>query len=156
MHAEAKLTEARAGVLHRYREPLLLVLLTLLLLLPGLGSSPLWQDEAETALLARSVSQYGYPQASDGRNVITQNQELEFGEDGVWTWSPWAQFYLAAASFALLGESAVSARLPFVLLGAASVGFLYVHVLALTGRRRVALLTAGLMLTSLPLSLIHI
>lgn len=131
--------------------PLLAALgLAAALLFPNLGNIHLWQDEAETALLARNVLVYGVPRAFDGRNVITQNQEREFGEDYVWTWSPWLQFYVAAASFAVLGESTLSARLPFALLGLGAVGLLYAYAGAATGSRRVALLAALLMATSVP------
>ena len=126
-----------------------LILLAAALLLPGLGRVPLWQDEAETALLARSIAAHGLPVARTPDYVITQNQGLEFDASGVWKWSPWAQFYVAAGSFALLGESATAARLPFALAAAASVGLLYLFAFELSRRRRVALLAALSMLGTL-------
>lgn len=134
----------------RHAYPLILVALATLLIMPKLGAAPLWQDEAETALLARNILSSGLPLAFDGRNVITQNQGIEFGESYIWTWSPWLQFYTTATSFALLGESAMTARLPFALIGILSVAMLYRYVLSLTGSRRTALLAALLMTTSLP------
>lgn len=97
----------------------LLLAVGALLLLPSLGDRLLWQDEAETALLARSVLREGVPTAWDGRNWVSADGRREFGEDHVWWWTPWLQHYLAAASFALWGEGTVAARLPFVLLGLA-------------------------------------
>ena len=42
------------------------------LLFARLGDRALWQDEAETALLAHSVLERGLPTAFDGRNWISQ------------------------------------------------------------------------------------
>ena len=98
------------------RDPfwILLILLPPLLLLPNLGDSLLWQDEAETALLGRAVAIHGIPRAHDGRQVITDQPGVDVNEDGVWIWSSWRQHYLVAASFRPLGEATTSARLPFV------------------------------------------
>ncbi len=86
------------------------------LLFGRLDDRLLWQDEAETALLARSVLVHGVPTAFDGRNLISQEGQAEFSApDYRWFWTPWLQHYAAAASFAVFGESTFSARLPFVL-----------------------------------------
>jgi len=101
-----------------YRDPILwlLTFIAALLLLYNLGGRCLWQDEAETALLGRNILHYGKPVASDGINVVSQEAGHEFGADRVWRWSPWVQFYLAAAGLKLAGDSTLGARLPFALL----------------------------------------
>ena len=91
------------------------------LLLANLGNQYLWEDEAQTALLARSVLAHGIPHGTEGANSFSQELGVEFGPDGVWRWHTWLSFYLVAASFALLGESSFAARLPFALCGVATV-----------------------------------
>jgi hypothetical protein len=91
-----------------------------LLLFARLDDRVLWQDEAETALLARSIAEHGIPWAQDGDLLVSSDPvaHREFNApDYAWRWTPWLQFYLASGSFAVLGESAFSARLPFALLG---------------------------------------
>jgi hypothetical protein len=62
--------------------------------------------------------------------------------------TPWVPYYVTAASFALFGDSALSARLPFALAGLASVVLLYALVLSTTGDRRAALAASVLLLAS--------
>ena len=134
------------------RDPfwIVLILLAPLLLFPNLGNRFLWQDEAETALLARSVAQHGYPLAHDGRRTISdQPGSPDVDDAGVWIWTPWLQLYPTAASFALLGESSTAARLPFALAGWASLLLAYGVFRSLVGRRT-ARLAALLLLLSVP------
>ena len=85
----------------------------------------LWGDEAETATLARNILQFGVPRTSDGLNEITLLTVLGRGvvasKNGVWTWSPWLQEYVAAGSFAVFGPTTWAARAPFALIGWLSV-----------------------------------
>ena len=85
----------------------------------------LWVDEAETALLGRSILVHGVPTAWDGTNVVSQEVGKEFGPDYVWRWTPWLAKYLVAGSFALFGESTFTARMPFALLGLLAVVSMY-------------------------------
>jgi 4-amino-4-deoxy-L-arabinose transferase-like glycosyltransferase len=96
-------------------------LLAVLLLLPNLGEPNLWQDEAQTALIARTIPHHGVPLGSDGRNQFSQELGREYGPGAVWKWHTWLSFYAVAASFACFGESTASARLPFALFGVATV-----------------------------------
>lgn len=102
-----------------------LCLLTALLTLPGLGAQPLWQDEAQTALLARTVLDHGVPRGTDGRNFFSQELGKEYAADHVWRWHTWLSFYVTAASLALLGETSFAARLPFALAGILCVGLCF-------------------------------
>ena len=89
-----------------------------ILLFARLGSPALWQDESETALRAVSILRTGLPRTTlDGVLVSAQPSLAKFEgtESGVWTWNTWLPAYLTAASFATLGQSPFSARLPFVL-----------------------------------------
>ena len=97
-----------------------------LLILGNITNSYLWQDEASTALLGRSVLDNGFPRSHDGPNSLSHEHGRDMTAGGVFKWQPWLPFYVTAGSFALLGESTVSARLPFALFGVATVVMTYV------------------------------
>jgi len=122
----------------------------LLLGLPRLGDILLWQDEAESAVLGRSVLRGGIPRAWDGLNLVSQQNGRDYAEGYVWIWHSWLQYYLIAASFGLLGEGEVSARLPFLLVGALCLPLLYEYGRKVAGRRDTALLACALLLLSVP------
>ena len=96
-----------------------------LLIFPNLSRSLLWQDEAQTALQARTTLQHGIPMGHDGENSLSQEQGRDVDSNDVFRYHPWMQFYITAASFALFGESTFTARLPFALLGVATVVLTY-------------------------------
>ncbi len=125
-----------------------------LLIFSNLGNHYLWQDEAETALLARSVLETGLPRGFDGRNHISQTEGAEYAEGGLWRWTPWLPYYVCAASFALLGESTFAARLPFALFGWGAVLLTGALARSLGRDRRTALLAAGLLALSVPFLLL--
>jgi len=110
----------------------------------------LWVDEAETALLARNILTYGVPKAYDGKTLISQEASREFSADYVWRWTPWLEKYLAAASFGVLGESTLTARLPFALLGFLSVVSVYFCALAWFRDRWVGVLAMAFLTFSVP------
>ena len=60
-----------ARISHAKWQVLLLAALGLLLLFWHLGEKYLWQDEAQTAVLAERMLLYGRPIAYDGKNLIT-------------------------------------------------------------------------------------
>lgn len=127
-----------------------LVACALLFHFKNLGSTSLWQDEAETAVLARHTLHFGVPKVFDGLNLVSQNLGTDHDEHGVWNYSPWLGIYLTAASFALFGESNVTARLPFVLASLVTLLFLYKSARRWSGDRRVAGLAIWLNLLSVP------
>jgi 4-amino-4-deoxy-L-arabinose transferase-like glycosyltransferase len=134
----------------RLAAPASLLALCAALLLYGLDRPLLWVDEAETALLARSILVNGIPKARVGRDLISQEIGREFGPDLVWRWTPWLDKYVAAGSFALLGEGTLAARLPFALIGLAAVASVYSLALGLFADRRIALLAMAFLGTSVP------
>ncbi|MDR3632841.1 MAG: glycosyltransferase family 39 protein [Isosphaeraceae bacterium] len=126
-----------------------------LLLFWSLDGRYLWQDEAETALLAKSILRHGVPIAFDGKNVVSQEASKEFVAGSrlpyfLWRWSPWVQFYVTAGSFALFGANTLAARLPFAFLGLGSVYLTYVLAKRLFASLAVARLSALYLATSVP------
>jgi len=135
--------------------PLLaIVALAAALLLGNLGNRFLWQDEAQTALIATTVLDGGVPRGSDGRNSFSQEQGVEYGADRIWKWHTWLSFYPVALSFATLGESAFAARLPSALFALATVALTFVAARALWRDRAAALAAAGLLALSVPFMLL--
>jgi hypothetical protein len=122
-----------------------LAALSATLLLAKLGNQYLWQDEAQTALLAQTILEHGIPLGSDGTNHFSQELGAEVGPDGVWRWHTWLSFYAVAASFAIFGQTTLAARLPFALLGVGCVLLTWALARELW-RDRMAAGAAGLLL----------
>ncbi len=83
----------------------------------GLGNTYLWQDEAQTALLGRSVLIHGVPMVGEGAESLSAVLGKDAGIGGVYFQIAWLQAYVEAASLGLFGESSWSARLPFAITG---------------------------------------
>ncbi len=92
---------------------LALLLVGAFLLFHQLGQRPFWQDEAETANLAKNVLEYGVPRVTDDVNLISQEEGREYGEELIWSWSPWLQIYVSALGQAVGGSNTYAGRLPF-------------------------------------------
>ena len=116
------------------------------LLLTGLGTPHLWEDEGDTAVLAASILQHGVPVAWDGVTFTAPDYGQRLTHSFVMVSHPWLQYYLAAASFALFGESPAAARLPFALAGLATIILVYVLMVDLRCSR-LAALSAAVLLT---------
>ena len=110
-----------------FGDPYLAVLLVLaaFLIFFNLGAVYLWEDEAETALVAKSIWTQGIPKITDGINYFYQEQGKRVGFGDVWAWTPWLQFYVASLSLRLFGSNALAARLPFAFVGWLSLLFLF-------------------------------
>jgi hypothetical protein len=136
---------------YRLFPPIMIILaLGAFLLLFGLDNRPFWQDEAETACLAKNVLKYGVPRAYDGVNLISQEAGKEYGSDYLWRWSPWLQIYVAAAAFRLGGLTTYTGRLPFALMGLACIFLVYQLVRHNFGDRSWALTAAALLACCVP------
>ena len=95
----------------------LVALLSAPLFLIGLGNTYLWQDEAQTALLARSVLKHGVPMVGQGAQSLSAVMGTDAGVRGIYFQVSWLQAYVTAASFSFFGESSWAARIPFALAG---------------------------------------
>jgi len=98
------------------------------LVLPNLGANCLWEDEAQTALVARNILSQGVPAASDGKNSVSIFADHRDVRDGIHIWQGWFPSYLAAASMGLFGKNAWAARFPFAVAFIALVAFYYLFL----------------------------
>ena len=71
----------------------LLVALAALLIFTNLDGRLLWDDEAETALLAQRVLRFGVPIAWDGRDLISQECSTDYDVNYLWRQTPWLPIY---------------------------------------------------------------
>ena len=137
----------------RWAELTFLLIVTIfaaVLLLKNLGDQCLWQDEAQTALLAKTILANGIPKGYDGKNYFSQELGIENWGNYVYRWHTWLSFYLVAGSLAVLGQTTFAARLPCAFLGLASVPLVYVAAKSLWQSRRAAALAAILLTTCVP------
>ncbi|MFI5205549.1 MAG: hypothetical protein ACHQVK_01275, partial [Candidatus Paceibacterales bacterium] len=111
---------------------------------------PLWGDEAETALFARNILHYGVPKGWDGTNIMGINNAVVLNNNLINHTSPWAQYYITAASFAIFGQTSFSARLPFIILSIFSIPLLYFLVLKLSQSKKAATLATIIAGVSVP------
>ncbi|MFZ5426631.1 MAG: ArnT family glycosyltransferase [Thermodesulfobacteriota bacterium] len=135
-----------------WRDPVFLAIMALaaFLIFKGLGDRPLWQDEAETANLARNVLATGLPTVTDGVNLVSQEERREFDSDMIWRWSPWLQIYMSAAGQLVDPHGTFWARFLFALTGLACIAATYLLILARFGDRAWARLSAALLACSVP------
>ena len=133
-----------------YRDPFLWVALLVgaAFLYIRLGQQTLWQDEAETAILARNLLRFGYPKAFDGLNLVWDPQG--YGPNFAWIYHPWGTFYLTALSFKLCGISTLAARAPCALLGWLTILLTYRLARAVSPRVAVARWAAASVLACVP------
>lgn len=137
------------GALARTHRAILVVALVALFPLFGnLGAGTLWADEADTAVFARSILKTGLPTAWDGTTFTDSDSGRRLASNLVLVGTPWVPYYVTAASLAVFGETSFAARFPFALAGLATLLLLYALVLRLCGDRLAALLSSGLLLSS--------
>lgn len=129
------------------------LILFVVLMVLGATAHPLWIDEAETAFFAKMIVKTGLPMGFDGVNMSAANEATVLNKELVNHVTPPFQYYTVAASFWLLGQSAFTARLPFILFGIASFILLYYVCLKLTGKRSIALITVIIYSLCVPLIL---
>lgn len=138
-----------------------------------LGAVYLWQDEANTAVLAKRMLHYGKPLAYDGVNLLTSDhfavedaatldartidakaavdyviRRGDLRADGAWIYQPWGQFVVAAAGIEALGATTLGARWPFALAALATVLLLYRLARTVTASPHTALLAAALLVAN--------
>lgn len=114
----------------------------------NLGSDYLWEDEGDTAALAVNILKFGVPKAWDGAAFLDSDHGARLNRDLVMVTHPWAQYYLAAASFLVFGQNTFAARLPFALAGWMSILLAYFFLWRQLRSRLVAFSAAALLVFS--------
>lgn len=107
-----------------------------------------WTDEAETAILAKGVLERGVPSLPTDGSIHYPFQLGWADGSGVWRVTPWLDEYVAAASFAVFGVHAWSARLPFLLLTLGAAGCVMRAAYRLDARHRTSLFCGAAFLLS--------
>ncbi len=140
----------------RFETAFVLALLALssVLFLKNLSNHTLWQDEAQTALISKTILERGLPYGTDGLNSFSQELGTDHGPNHLWKWHPWLPFYFVAASYKLFGINTLSARLPFALVGIATVLLLYQVVADLWKDKKTAMTAAILLALCIPFLLL--
>jgi 4-amino-4-deoxy-L-arabinose transferase-like glycosyltransferase len=114
----------------------------------NLGRDYLWEDEGDTAALASNILKFGVPKAWDGAAFLDSDHGARLNRDLVMVTHPWVQYYLAAASFLVFGETTFAARFPFAVAGWMSILVAYFFVLRFTGNRLAAFTSGALLIFS--------
>lgn len=117
------------------------------LIFKNLGDQTLRLDEARTALLARHILKRGLPAVDDGDRPPCFTA-VEYNRDGLSVLHTWLQYYLAALSFRLFGQSAATARLSFALFGLLAIGMAQRLAADIAAGALVPFITAVLLATS--------
>ena len=97
-----------------------LLAISAFLIFKNLSDNYLWQDEAESAVLAKNILKFGYPSAFDGTNSLRVYLS-SLGANYQWKFHPWLHFYLISLSYSILGVNTFSSRLPFAICGLLSI-----------------------------------
>jgi hypothetical protein len=134
---------------------IIILLMASLLMFVRLGNRTLWGDEAEVALLAKNVLEFGYPNGYDGEYLVCSEcgdepETILYKNGYAWRWHPWMMHYLTAASFMLFGINRFAARFPFAVFGLLSLVVLYYFTIKLTNNKRLAILSTTLLAFFMP------
>lgn len=127
---------------------------SLVLLLANLGNQYLWTDEAQTALLSKTILTEGVPRGYDGKNFFSQEFGAEYGKNYIWRLHTWLPFYVLAGFYKVFGVSTFVSRLPFALFGFGTVVLTYFSARALWPGSRAPAIAAGLLAVSVPFLLL--
>ncbi|MCH8330713.1 MAG: glycosyltransferase family 39 protein [Bacteroidetes bacterium] len=138
----------RFSLQNKYLVPGIFLILLGVLLLYHLDDRVLWQDEAETANVAKTILNTYLPRGTDGLNNFSQHAGADIGPNDIWMMTPWVQFYITAMSFKLFGDSTLTARLPFAIIGLMTFLFTYYLSRKLWDGRTVGIYTVILLSTS--------
>ncbi len=123
---------------------------SLCLLLANLGNQFLWQDEAQTALVSKTILTEGVPRGYDGKNFFSQEGGAEYGDNYIWRWHTWLPFYVLAGFYKIFGVTTFVSRFPFVLFGFGTVLLTYFFAGALWPGTHIPAIAAALLAVSVP------
>ena len=118
--------------------------------LRNLGNQYLWQDEAQTSLISKTILTDGVPCGYDGKNFFSQENGAEYGKNYIWRWHTWLPFYVLAGFYKIFGISTFVSRLPFALFGIGTVIITYYFTKAIWPGIQISLISAALLAVSVP------
>jgi len=127
---------------------------SLCLLLANLGNQYLWHDEAQTALISKTVLTGGLPRGYDGKTFFSLEHGADYGPNYIWRWHTWLQFYVLAGFYEVFGVSIFVSRLPFALFGFGTVLLTYFFVRSLWPNTHIPAIAAALLAISVPFLLL--
>jgi 4-amino-4-deoxy-L-arabinose transferase-like glycosyltransferase len=132
------------------KDPILILLLVAasFLIFANLDNIYLWQDEAETAIIARGILDHGYPRGIEGENIL--RVICGFGDNYLWVGHTWLQFYLVALSYLIFGITTFASRFPFAVLGILCVYLTYLLGLRLFNNKTISRISCLLLVFSVP------
>jgi 4-amino-4-deoxy-L-arabinose transferase-like glycosyltransferase len=131
-----------------------ILIVSAVLFFGNLGNQNLWQDEAQTALISKTILTEGVPRGYDGKNYFSQEGGAEYGKNYIWRWHTWLPFYVLAGFYEVFGVSTFVSRLPFVLFGLGTVVLLYYYARAVWPGTRIPAIAASLLTISVPFLLL--
>jgi 4-amino-4-deoxy-L-arabinose transferase-like glycosyltransferase len=124
------------------------------LLLANLGNQYLWDDEAQAALVSKTILTEGVPRGYDGKNFFSQEKGAEYGKNYIWRWHTWLPFYVLAGFYKVFGVSTFVSRLPFALFGVGTVFLTYFFARQLWPGSHIPVIAAALLAISVPFLLL--
>jgi 4-amino-4-deoxy-L-arabinose transferase-like glycosyltransferase len=131
-----------------------ILIVSAVLLFGNLSNQNLWQDEAQTALISKTILTDGVPRGYDGKNYFSQEGGAEYGKNYIWRWHTWLPFYVLAGFYEVFGVSTFVSRLPFVLFGLGTVMLLYYYARVVWPGTRIPAIAALLLAISVPFLLL--
>lgn len=127
---------------------------SIFLLFANINNQYLWQDEAETALVSKTILTGGLPRGYDGKNYFSQLEGADCGLSYVWRYHSWLPFYVLAGCYKIFGIDTFTSRLPFLLFGFGTVVLVYFFSNKLWSNTRIAFLAVILLSISVPFLLL--
>jgi 4-amino-4-deoxy-L-arabinose transferase-like glycosyltransferase len=131
-----------------------ILIVSAVLFFANLSNQNLWQDEAQTALISKTILTDGVPRGYDGKNYFSQEGGAEYGKNYIWRWHTWLPFYILAGFYEVFGVSTFVSRLPFVLFGLGTIILLYYYAKSLWPGTRIPAIASSLLAISVPFLLL--
>jgi len=133
------------GNYRQWLPPAFALLIVTLVYFYRLDQPLLWDDEAETGIVARNVLRHGYPTAYDGRNVSFYDNGGGLNGNLVCKKIPWIQYYVGALSLLIFGNNTLGLRVLFAFSGV--LAFFPIYAILRTRLRYPTLLTALILIS---------
>jgi 4-amino-4-deoxy-L-arabinose transferase-like glycosyltransferase len=124
------------------------------LLFANISNQYLWQDEAETALVSKTILTGGLPRGYDGKNYFSQMEGADCGPSYIWRQHSWLPFYVLAGFYEVFGVNTFTARLPFMLFGFGTVLLTYFFSKTLWSNTHITFIAVVLLSISVPFLLL--